>query len=100
VLFYRLIKDHLEEMLPTIYTPIVGNAVKSFHRKFTQPRGLYISYSDRDHIEEILDNRTNPSVDLIVVSDGEGVLGIGDQGIGAMAIPVAKLMVYTAIAGI
>ncbi len=100
VLFYRLITDHLEEMLPTIYTPIVGNAVKLFNKKYMHPRGLYISYLDRDNIEEILDNRSNPDIRLIVVSDGEGVLGIGDQGISAMAIPVAKLMVYTAIGGI
>ncbi len=100
VLFYRLVKNHIEEMLPTIYTPIVGNAVKVFNKKFMQPRGLYISYDDQDRIEEILDNRSNPDIKLIVVSDGEGVLGIGDQGVGAMAIPVAKLMVYTAFAGI
>lgn len=100
VLFYRLVKNHIKEILPTIYTPIVGNAVTSFNKKFMQPRGLYISYEDRDRIEEILDNRTNRDVKLIVVSDGEGVLGIGDQGVGAMAIPVAKLMVYTAFAGI
>ena len=96
VMFYRLVKEHIEEMLPTIYTPVVGNAVQAFSKKYAGPRGLYISFQDQDHIEEILDNRTNPLVDLIVVSDGEGVLGIGDQGIGAMAIPVAKLMVYTA----
>ncbi len=96
VLFYRLVEAHLEEMLPTIYTPIVGNAVQAFSKKYMNPRGLYISFQDQDHIEEILDNRTNPDVDIIVASDGEGVLGIGDQGIGAMAIPVAKLMVYTA----
>jgi len=100
VLFYALLSKHLREMLPTIYTPIVGNAVKVFNRKFMHPRGLYISYEDRNNIEEILDNRSNPNLNLIVVSDGEGVLGIGDQGVGAMAIPVAKLMVYTAIAGI
>ncbi len=96
VMFYRLIQEHIEEMLPTIYTPVVGNAVQAFSKKYVGPRGLYISFEDQDLIEEILDNRTNPIVDLIVVSDGEGVLGIGDQGIGAMAIPVAKLMVYTA----
>lgn len=100
VLFYRLIKDHLQEMLPTIYTPIVGNAVRTFNKKFMHPRGLYVSYDDRNNIHEILDNRSNPFIDLIVVSDGEGVLGIGDQGVGAMEIPVAKLMVYTAIGGI
>ena len=100
ILFYKLVQEHLEEMLPTIYTPIVGAAVKSFNKKYTRPRGLYISYEDQDDIGVILDNRTNPEVDLIVVSDGEGVLGIGDQGVGAMAIPVAKLMVYTAFGGI
>lgn len=100
VLFYYLVSKHLQEMLPTIYTPIVGNAVKSYHKKFQTPRGLYIAYPDRHKIDEILDNRTNADIKLIVVSDGEGVLGIGDQGAGAMAIPVAKLMVYTAFAGI
>src|SRR3989344_1776789 len=100
VLFYKLVETHLEEMLPTIYTPVVGNAVQTFSRRFTIPRGLYITYDDRDRIEEILENRTNPEVDLVVVSDGEGVLGIGDQGIGGMEIPVAKLMVYTLAGGI
>ena len=100
VLFYRLIKDHLQEMLPTIYTPIVGNAVRAFNKKFMYPRGLHISYEDLNNIPEILDNRSNPFIDLIVVSDGEGVLGIGDQGVGAMVIPVAKLMVYTAVGGV
>lgn len=97
VLFYKLIETHIEEMLPTIYTPIVGNAVKEYNEQFMQPRGLYISYDDQDQIEKILNCRSNPDVKLIVVSDGEGVLGIGDQGVGAMAIPIAKLMVYSAI---
>ena len=100
VLFYRLIKEHIKDMLPTIYTPIVGNAVRVFNKKFMHPRGLYISYTQRNNIEAILDNRSNADIRLIVVSDGESVLGIGDQGIGAMAIPVAKLMVYTAFGGI
>src|SRR3990167_835837 len=100
VLFYRLVQDHMKEMIPTLYTPVVGKVVQTFSEKFMNPRGLYIAYPDRDHIEAILDNRSNPNIKLIVVSDGEGVLGIGDQGIGAMAIPVAKLMVYTAFAGI
>lgn len=99
-LYYKLIKSYLLEMMPTVYTPIVGTAVQSFNRKFRQPRGLYISYPDRDKISEILDNRTHPTVELIVVSDGQGVLGIGDQGISAMDIPVAKLTVYTAFANI
>ena len=100
VLFYKLISQYTEEMLPKIYTPVVGDAVEQFSQRFFQPRGLYISYEDQDRIEIILNNRSNPDIRLIVVSDGEGVLGIGDQGAGAMAIPVAKLMVYTAFGGI
>ncbi|MBL4647462.1 MAG: NAD-dependent malic enzyme [Gammaproteobacteria bacterium] len=100
VLFYSLVSKYLTQMLPMIYTPIVGSAVKSFSREFRRPRGLYIAYSEQQHIEEILDNRTNSEIDLIVVTDGEGVLGIGDQGIGGMDIPIAKLMVYTLCAGI
>ncbi len=100
VLFYKLVQTHLEEMLPTIYTPIVGTAVKQFSQEFRQPRGLYISYDDIDEIDSILSNRTNPEIDLIVVTDGEGVLGIGDQGVGGVDIPVAKLMIYTLLGGI
>jgi len=95
VIFYKLLRRHLGEMLPVIYTPIVGTAVKQFSREYRQPRGLYIAYPDRNHIDEIINNRSNPEIDLIVVTDGEGVLGIGDQGIGGMDIPVAKLMVYS-----
>lgn len=94
ILFYKLVRRHLAEMLPVIYTPIVGTAVKRYSREYRQPRGLYISYPDQHHIDEIINNRSNPEIDLIVVTDGEGVLGIGDQGIGGMDIPVAKLMVY------
>jgi malate dehydrogenase (oxaloacetate-decarboxylating) len=100
ILFYKLLSRHLGEMLPTIYTPIVGTAVKRFSHEFRQPRGLYIAHSDKGHIDEIISNRSNPEIDLIVVTDGEGVLGIGDQGIGGMDIPVAKLMVYTLCGGI
>lgn len=100
VLFYKLVSEHLAEMLPVIYTPIVGTAVKQFSREFRQPRGLYISYPEQQYLEQILANRSNPDIDLIVVTDGEGVLGIGDQGVGGMDIPIAKLMVYTLCAGI
>lgn len=100
VLFYKLLSKHLSEMLPMIYTPIVGVAVKKYSHEYRQPRGLYIAYPDRNRIEEIIDNRSNPEIDLIVVTDGEGVLGIGDQGIGGMDIPVAKLMVYSLCGGI
>jgi malate dehydrogenase (oxaloacetate-decarboxylating) len=100
ILFYKLLSRHLSEMLPTIYTPIVGYAVKRFSHEYRQPRGLYIAHSDKSHIDEIISNRSNPEIDVIVVTDGEGVLGIGDQGIGGMDIPVAKLMVYTLCGGI
>lgn len=100
VLFYKVVSDHLEEMMPIIYTPVVGHAVKQFSREFRSPRGLYISYPDKDEMVDIINNRTHPNIDLIVASDGSGVLGIGDQGIGAMDIPVAKLMVYTLCGGI
>lgn len=100
IVFYKLLSRHLAEMLPTIYTPIVGTAVKRFSHEYRQPRGLYIAHSDKNQIEEIINNRSNPDIDLIVVTDGEGVLGIGDQGIGGMDIPVAKLMVYSLCGGI
>jgi len=100
VLFYKLLSCYLGEMLPTIYTPIVGTAVKRFSHEYRQPRGLYIAHTDKDHIEDIVMNRSNPDIDVIVITDGEGVLGIGDQGIGGMDIPVAKLMVYSLCGGI
>lgn len=100
VLFYKLLSRHLDEMISTIYTPIVGTAVKHYSLEYRQPRGIYISYQDRHLLKEILANRSNPDVDLLVVTDGEGVLGIGDQGIGGMDIPIAKLMVYCLCGGI
>ncbi|MGE3319644.1 MAG: NAD-dependent malic enzyme [Candidatus Berkiella sp.] len=95
ILFYSLLLDNLHETLPLIYTPGVSAAVKNFSHEFRQPRGLYISYPDRDKIDEILDNRTHAEIELLVVTDGERILGIGDQGIGGMDIPVAKLVVYS-----
>lgn len=94
-LFYKLVSLHLEEMLPVIYTPTVGEAVQRFSLELRKPRGLYISYCDRDRIHEILEHRLPPHVTLSVVTDGEAVLGIGDQGIGGINISTAKLMVYT-----
>ena len=99
-LFYRLLNEHATEMMPIIYTPIVGTAVKEYSREFRGPRGLYITYPDRHRIDQILQNRTHPEIHLIVATDGGGVLAIGDQGIGAMDIPIAKLMVYTLFGGI
>lgn len=100
VLFYRLVKEHVAEMMPVLYTPIVGNAVKEFSSEYRQARGLYLSYPNRDKMKEILANRSHPDVQLIVTTDGEGVLGIGDQGIGAIDIPIAKLMVYSIAGGV
>lgn len=99
-LFYRLVSQHLEEMLPIIYTPTVGEAVQHFSLEHRKPKGLYISYQDRNKIDTILDNRVPPEVDLTVVTDGEAVLGIGDQGIGGINISNAKLMVYSLCGGI
>ncbi len=100
VLFYKLVSQHLTEMLPVLYTPTVGKAVEQFSQEFQQARGLYIAYPDRNHIDQILDNRLNPEVDIIVMTDGGGVLGLGDQGIGGMGICIAKLTVYVLCAGI
>lgn len=95
ILYYKLISENLTQILPIIYTPGVSNAVKAFSTEFRQPRGLYLSYPDKDRMDQILENRTHENIDLIVVTDGERVLGIGDQGIGAMDIPIAKLVVYS-----
>lgn len=99
-LFYKLTSQHLETMLPIIYTPTVGEAVQRFSTEHRKPKGLYISYNDRDRIDEVLDHRLCTDIDLSVVTDGEAVLGIGDQGIGGINISVAKLMVYTLCGGI
>lgn len=99
-LFYKLASQHLEEMLPIIYTPTVGEAVQRFSMEHRKPKGLYISYQQRHQLEQILDNYVLPEVDLTVVTDGEAVLGIGDQGIGGINISSAKLMVYTLCGGI
>jgi len=99
-LFYKLIDQHLVEMLPIIYTPTVADAVIEFSHELTRARGLYFSYPNRHLLDKILEHRVFPEIDLIVLTDGEGVLGIGDQGIGGMEISIAKLMVYTVCAGI
>ena len=99
-LFYRLVSDHIEEMLPILYTPTVGVACQYFSEIYRRARGLFISYPDRDRIAEILHNRPRQEVDIIVVTDGQRVLGLGDQGIGGMGIAIGKLSLYTALGGI
>ncbi|RXS42988.1 NAD-dependent malic enzyme [Idiomarina sp. 29L] len=99
-LFYRLLTDHLEEMMPIIYTPTVGDACEKFSDIYRSSRGLFISYSERDQLDDILRNATKQKVKVIVVTDGERILGLGDQGIGGMGIPIGKLSLYTACGGI
>src|SRR5881296_3141824 len=100
VLFYRLLLDHIEEMTPMVYTPVVGQACQQFSHIYRRPRGLFISYPLRDSIPTLLRNRPNPDVDVIVVTDGERILGIGDQGAGGLGIPIGKLSLYTLVGGI
>ncbi|MGB7464876.1 MAG: NAD-dependent malic enzyme [Candidatus Acidiferrum sp.] len=100
VLFYRLLLDHIEEMTPIVYTPIVALACQQFSHIYRRPRGLFISYPLRDSIPELFRNRPNREVDVIVVTDGERILGIGDQGVGGLGIPIGKLSLYTLIGGI
>ncbi|MBV8586271.1 MAG: NAD-dependent malic enzyme [Verrucomicrobia bacterium] len=100
VLFYQLMLNHVEEMLPIVYTPTVGLACQQFSHIYRRPRGLYVSYPLRDSIAEILRSRPNPEVDVIVVTDGERILGLGDQGAGGLGIPIGKLSLYTLIGGV
>jgi malate dehydrogenase (oxaloacetate-decarboxylating) len=101
VLFYRLLKDHLAEMLPIIYTPTVGDAIQTYSHTYHRPGGLYLSIDDPEGIEKAFNNLGQPNgIDLIVVTDSESILGIGDQGVGGINIAIGKLAVYTAAAGI
>ncbi|RJG48703.1 NAD-dependent malic enzyme [Motilimonas pumila] len=99
-LFHRLIDNHLEEIMPLIYTPTVGAACEQFSKIYRRKRGLFISYPERDKIDDMLENATKQNVKVIVVTDGERILGLGDQGIGGMGIPIGKLSLYTACGGI
>jgi malate dehydrogenase (oxaloacetate-decarboxylating) len=99
-LFYHLVSKHLVEMMPIIYTPVVGHACEHFSDIYRRARGLFISWPDRHMIDDILHNATKQNIAVIVVTDGERILGLGDQGIGGMGIPIGKLSLYTACGGI
>lgn len=98
--YFRLVKDHLTEIMPLIYTPTVGLVCQQFSKIYRRKRGLFISYPDRARIDDMLQNATKQNVKVIVVTDGERILGLGDQGIGGMGIPIGKLALYTACGGI
>ena len=99
-LFYRLVLDHLEEMAPIIYTPTVGKVCERYSHIYRRPRGVYVSTADRGHIAATLRNTDRGDVQIIVATDNEAILGIGDQGVGGMGIAIGKVALYTAGAGI
>jgi malate dehydrogenase (oxaloacetate-decarboxylating) len=99
-LFYRVLRDRIPETMPIVYTPTVGEACQRFSEIYRRPRGLFVGYPDRECLGEVLRNRPQREVDVIVVTDGQRILGLGDQGIGGMGIPIGKLSLYTLIGGI
>ena len=99
-LFYSFIAHNIEELLPIVYTPAVGEGCQRFSEIWRKPRGMFISYPNKNRIEQILANPRYDDVRCIVVSDGERILGLGDQGAGGMGIPIGKMALYTALAGI
>ena len=100
VLFYRLLSEHVHEMMPLIYTPVVGEACQRFSHITHKMRGLFISYPHRNELEQVLENAPKLNPEIIVVTDGERILGLGDQGAGGMGIPIGKLSLYVLCGGV
>ncbi|HTF90154.1 MAG TPA: NAD-dependent malic enzyme [Planctomycetota bacterium] len=100
VLFYRLALEHIDEMMPILYTPTVGEACQRFSHLYRQARGIFIDWNQRGRIAQLLRNSQMHDVSVVVVTDGERILGLGDQGVGGMGIPIGKLALYTLCAGL
>lgn len=99
-LFYRLVTDHLRELTPLIYTPVVGEACQRWSEIYQQPEGMYLSWEDRGNLASVIANWPQPNVEITCITDGSRILGLGDLGINGMGIPIGKLALYTTCAGI